>query len=131
MGKHIMITIQGRIPSKKNARQALNLKGRCILVPNSLYRAWHKEAMGQLEGQKPSLFNQAQGLDSSKGLRIVMFAPDARAFDLTNKAESVMDVLVDAKFIEDDNFNFVPKLLLEFGGIDRENPRAEIYEITE
>lgn len=126
-----MITITGRIPSKKNARMALQMKGRCILVPNSLYRAWEKDAKAQLALQKPSLFNQATGLDASKGLRIKMFAPDARAFDLTNKAESVMDALVGAEYIEDDNFNVVPKLLLEFGGIDRENPRAEIYEITE
>ncbi len=119
-----MIEIKGRIPSKKNARQALNFGGRCILVPNKLYKQWHKDAMAQID--QSSLFTQRIE-QLGKEIRIVIYAPDARKFDLTNKAESIMDLLVDAKILEDDNYEFVPRLILEFGGIDRENPRAEIY----
>lgn len=114
-----MITIQGRIPSKKNARQALNFGGRCVLVPNKLFKQWNKEALMQVALQKKETFGSE--------IRIVMFAPDARKFDLTNKAESIMDLLVEAKVIDDDNYEVVSRLILEFGGIDRENPRAEIY----
>ena len=117
-----MITITGRIPSKKNARQAINMGGRCILIPNKLYKEWHRDALIEVAQQ---VDHKAQPF--GKEIRIVMFAPDARKFDLTNKAESCMDLLVDAHVIEDDNYEIVPRLILEFGGIDRENPRAEIY----
>ncbi len=40
-----------------------------------------------------------------------------------------MDCLVDAGLIVDDNWFFIRKLTLEFGGYDKDNPRAEIsYE---
>ena len=39
-----------------------------------------------------------------------------RVFDLTNKAESILDTLVDFGFIQDDNYHIAHKVLLEFGG---------------
>jgi Holliday junction resolvase RusA-like endonuclease len=52
--------------------------------------------------------------------------PDAIRADLTNKAESIMDLLVDAGVLQDDNWNVVPEVILRCKGIDRTNPRAEI-----
>jgi hypothetical protein len=49
-----------------------------------------------------------------------------RSADLTNKAEGVMDFLVEKGYLEDDNYFVVPKVVLSFGGIDKKNPRAEI-----
>lgn len=99
--------------------------GRALHFPSNDYRKWHKQASEQLLLQKPSsLFGTSKlGTD----IRIVFFAHDARKYDLTNKAESIMDCLVDNGFLEDDNYEFVSRLVLEFGGIDRDNPRAEIY----
>ena len=57
---------------------------------------------------------------------LVLYPPDKRLFDISNRAESLMDLLVDAKIIEDDNYKIVPELLIKFGEIDREKPRAEI-----
>lgn len=56
--------------------------------------------------------------------------PDRRKADLTNKAESIMDLLVDAGIIEDDNVNVCPRVWLEFCGMDREAARVEIYIIN-
>lgn len=101
--------------------------GKLFKMPSNEYRAWHKQASEQLKEQSPSLFN-ATGVSSlGKELHLKFFAPDLRKSDMTNKAESVMDLLVDNHFIVDDNWFEVNKLLLEFGGVDRENPRVEIY----
>jgi len=59
-------------------------------------------------------------------MTITIFFPDLRRSDLSNKAESIMDLLVDNRFIEDDNHEVVPKLTLISGGIDRKEPRCEI-----
>lgn len=124
-------TIKGRIPSKKNSVVITIVKGRLMRFPSSQYRTWNKDAKAQIASQMPNLFQGGTGVLKGKGLRLVFFAPDLREFDLTNKAESVMDTLVEAGFMADDNYNVVSKLVLEFGGLDRENPRVEIYDIKE
>ena len=53
--------------------------------------------------------------------------PDNRRADLTNKAESIMDLLVDCKVIVDDSWQEVPRLLLNCGGVDQKNPRVDIW----
>lgn len=51
--------------------------------------------------------------------------PDNRKADLTNKAESVMDLLVLAGVIQDDSWQVAPRLILD-GYLDREKPGATI-----
>lgn len=60
-------------------------------------------------------------------IQIEFWMPDNRRADLTNKAESVMDLLVDLKIITDDSWQCVPSLTLQSKGIDKINPRAEIW----
>lgn len=50
--------------------------------------------------------------------------------DLTNKAESVMDLLVDCGIIVDDSWQVVEKLTLRIGGIDKKNPRVVVEILT-
>jgi hypothetical protein len=57
---------------------------------------------------------------------ITIFAPNKVKDDISNKAESIMDLLVDNGVIEDDNWFEVPALYLAFGGVDKENPWAEV-----
>ena len=75
-------------------------------------------------GLKTDLFIQA----SNKRFKYFNnnFPADKRKADLTNKAESIMDLLVDTKIIEDDNWFIINNINLKFGGVDTKNPRAEI-----
>lgn len=114
----VKITITGDTPSKKNNRQAIYVKGRTIFIANKLHQAWHKQALPQLLGTKP--------VDNVKSVSLKFFPSTKRLWDLSNKAESIMDLLVDASIIEDDNYSVIPKLILEIGGKDKENPRCEI-----
>jgi Holliday junction resolvase RusA-like endonuclease len=56
--------------------------------------------------------------------------PDNRRTDLSNKAESIMDLLVDNGILEDDCWQIVPILALQGMKVDKENPRAEIFITT-
>lgn len=108
------IVINGSTPSKKNSR--INTRsGRSF--PSSKYTAWHKLASEQLAGCNPFV---------SDILRIIFVAGDNRKFDLTNKAESIMDLLVDCGLIEDDNYSIIPELTLKFGGVEKGNPHCII-----
>lgn len=114
-------TLTGGVPSKKNSRKAIYVGGRTIMIANDKHVAWHKDASMQLIAQRakkiPGEYHKVE---------IKLFAPDRRKGDLTNKAESIMDLLVDNGIIEDDNWFVVGGLHLFFGGVDKENPRAEI-----
>lgn len=111
------ITLTGRIPSKKNSKIMVCRGKTPMLLPSAKYTEWHKDAMLQLKGvdkiDKDILF-------------LTFYSPDKRPSDLSNKTESIMDLLVDAGLIEDDNWFVIKKLVLIFGGVDKDNPRCEI-----
>jgi len=114
-----MITLQGRIPSKKNSRTIV-CRGRYPLsLPSQKYKDWHEE-------QSYALKKYGYPDGGVYQVEITIYAPDKRKADLTNKAESIMDLLVDNSILTDDNWFVVNKLTLLFGGVDKQNPRAEI-----
>lgn len=123
----MQIIIRGRIPSKKNSVVMFVRNGKLFKMPSNKYREWHKDASEQLKGQYP-LAVALSGIPIVKvqAIELRLFAPDKRAADLTNKAESVMDLLVDNGIIADDNWFVVPIILLTFGGVDKADPRVEI-----
>lgn len=111
------ITIYGSTPSKKNSKIISCRGNRPCLFPSSKYTEWHKQALQQLIGQ--SKIEQST-------ISLTFYAGDNRKFDLTNKAESIMDTLVDAGLLEDDNYSVVSDLHLKFGGVEKDNARCEI-----
>lgn len=113
-----MIILYGRIPSKKNSKMAIPIGKRCVLIPQKAYKEWHEISSWKLKGK--------QSIPTPCKLEIIFYLPDARRTDLTNKTESIMDLLVDNGILPDDNCNEIPELSLIYRGIDRINPRAEI-----
>lgn len=111
------ITIFGNVPSKKNSK-IMVCRGRVpILLPSSNYQKWHKDAISQLSGVDKI---------TTDTITLTFFPESKRSGDLTNKAESIMDTLVDAGLLEDDNWFVVGNLNLRFGGVDKVNPRCVI-----
>lgn len=113
-----MIIIPGSVPSKKNSRVIFVRGGRIVNIPNGAFTKWHKESIRFCRGHGCYL--------STTFIRITFFLQNRRRRDLTNMAESVMDLLVDAEVLPDDSYNYVPHLEIVFGGIEPEGPRAEV-----
>lgn len=114
------IILKGRIPSKKNSKMMVNRGGRSFLIPSPEYKAWHEEQMWMIK-KHAGLYNG--DIDS---ITLEFYFPDNRKADMTNKAESVMDLLVDSGVIKDDAWQIVDHLHLISRGIDKMNPRVEI-----
>lgn len=115
----IKLTLTGDVPSKKNSKQIIYVKGRPLIISSKNHKEWHGRALHQLLGIKP--------VESDiERVELIFYPGSKRKSDATNKAESIMDLLVDAGIIEDDNWFVVPEVLLKFGGCDKENPRCEI-----
>lgn len=95
------ITITGLIPSKKNSR--INTRsGRSF--PSAKFTAWHHDAALQLAAQGVPRNNIARPV--SVELRFTFGT--MRRCDLTNKAESIMDLLVDCCVLADDSWQVCP-----------------------
>ncbi|MFA5217168.1 hypothetical protein [Sulfuricurvum sp.] len=118
------IVLHGRIPSKKNSKKIKwsFRKRRKVIVPSDSHLIWHENATIQILKQSPK-----KHCGDVKGIEMAFWMPDDRASDLTNKAESVMDLLVDNDILIDDSWQIVPYVLLKVRGIDRKDPRVLIW----
>lgn len=119
------MTITGDTPSKKNSRNIFCRGGFPVNIPNQRYKDWHEAGMWQLKAQKIKPIASGTVM-----VNITIYPKTKRASDLTNKSESCMDLLVDAGILPDDNWFIVQQVILTFGGVDKDNPRAEV-EIVE
>jgi len=114
-------TILGDIPSKKNSKRMLrNPKtGKMFPAGSKNYLNWKRTAGNYITHSRFALIERAE-------VTLTVFPKTRRAADLTNKAESVMDLLVDTAVIKDDNWFIVGDVRLKFGGVDKVNPRCEV-----
>lgn len=109
------IVLNGIVPSKKNSR--INTRSG-LSFPSAKYTAWHKEALLQLK--------EVGKIPSGTPLRFTYYSDSKRSGDLSNKWQSIEDTFTDCGIIEDDNWFILPDIHMKFGGVDKENPRAEI-----
>lgn len=117
--EQMTIYIKGRIPSKKNSKQMILVRGKRIIVPSRQYSAWYKEQRQELAGIPKLRLNEVS-------IEMTITFPDNIKSDLTNKAESIMDLLVDSGIIEDDNHKVCKKITLISGGVNKQTAGAKI-----
>lgn len=93
-------------------------------VDTPAYKIWHKNAVPQINLQKPSL-----EIDFPINLACKFYMDSAVKADLSALYEGIQDVLVELNVITDDNYTIVASHDGSGVFIDRVNPRMEI-EIT-
>jgi Holliday junction resolvase RusA-like endonuclease len=59
-------------------------------------------------------------------LTCTFYPSTRRSFDLSNKLESIQDMLVHAGILEDDSYKHIPQVHAHFGEVDKDNPRVVI-----
>lgn len=118
----IPICLEAGIRKKKN--YFLNLNN---------YNRWHFQEKNQLKKLfKISILKDVRELKPIERCEITytIYYPTKRLFDLDNigsvLSKFTHDVLTEAEIIPDDNYTVINELTFRFGGIDTENPRAEV-----
>ena len=80
---------------------------------------------------KHYVYPQVMGLEIKPPVEIIytLFPKTKRNLDISNILCIVdkffCDCLVDIGCLEDDNYNYLPRVVYQFGEVDKNNPRAE------
>jgi len=123
------LVIQGIPRVKKNNQSVVLARSRSgkvfpKKVDTPAYKIWHKNAIPQINLQKPSL-----EIDFPINLACKFYMDTAGKVDLSGLYEGIQDVLVELNVLIDDNYTIVASHDGSGVFIDRDNPRMEI-EIT-
>lgn len=114
------IYLQGETPSKKNSR--INTRsGRSF--PSKRYMDWHNNAIAQIY-QQLQIFTPIDK-DEQVKLIVTFYHGDLKRRDSDNQLSSILDTLVDAKVLPDDNWRIIPRkeIIDEY---DKNNARCVI-----
>lgn len=130
----VTLVFKGSITAKKNSKQIIfnHRTGRPMLISNRRAKkqegdmAWEFLMQAKEQGW-PCGEDRS---NSTFSIWIKVWNKDHRRRDLDNQATAILDALVNAQVIPDDSMDFVPRLNVEYQGIDRDEPRAEV-KITE
>ena len=117
---HFTISIPPR--SKKNSQQILvNPKTRRPFIsPSSAYKAYRKAALMLIPAEA------RQSIDYPVNVQAVFRMPTRRKVDVVNLQEAILDVLVDAGVLADDNSGIVAGMDGSRVVYDKEAPGTEV-----
>lgn len=98
----MMISIPGRVPSKKNSRrQFLNRKtGKRFSVPSAAFERYKTDALASILPKRRKILLDRP--DPPYSVRYVFRMTGKAATDVDNMVASINDILQDAELIEDD-----------------------------
>ncbi|MBQ1778303.1 MAG: RusA family crossover junction endodeoxyribonuclease [Acidaminococcaceae bacterium] len=111
--------IEGETPAKKNSRITLP-NGRTI--PSKNYRTWHESALLQIEAMAIS---REASISYPVAISLNFIHGDLRRRDSDNGTSSILDLLVDAGILADDNWQIV-RILNVYNQYDKGHARCEI-----
>lgn len=136
MQKITQLTYRGTIRAKKNSKQIIRAgDGRPIIISNKNARDNEDDMVRQFkdQGVHPMTITERTEAMLEAGRRGLTYAIEATIYqpngirrDLDNQITSILDALTKSGAILDDCRKFVKKLTVSDGGIDKEDPRAEI-----
>ena len=111
------------IPSKKNSKRIFTNRatGKPFITSSSAYHTWQKRT-------KPLMMRPLMSPFTSCVVTIEVNDCSKRKYDLSNKAESILDCLVDAHVLADDN-RFVVRELRLIGISDKAKEQGYLITI--
>lgn len=123
----IRFTVKLTPISKKNSQQIVtNPKtGRPFILPSKNYKQYERDALWFIPKGKT--------IDYPVNVKCLFYMPTRRKCDLVNMQEAILDVMVKAGLLADDNYGIVQSMDGSRVLYDKNAPRTEVYitRITE
>ena len=111
-------TIPGRPITKKNSGRIIQVKGRPMMIPSKKFKQYEKDAGHFLKPLK---------IAGPVEVTAHYYMPDRRSWpDLLGLLQSTADILEAHQVITNDR-NIISLDNSRIKGVDKQNPRAEIY----
>lgn len=119
--------IHGQTPAQKNSKQmAYNRStGKMFPVSSAVTKKWKRQAIKELKALLAA--GEVTPITEPVSLTLVLHVQDNRPRDNDNMLSSIQDLLVELGVIEKDNWQRLNPVTVECAGIDRDNPRAEVW----
>lgn len=107
--------------SKKNSQQILINKatGRPFIMPSKQYKEYEKAALWFIP--------KVETIDKPVNVQCLFYMPTQRKCDLVNMQEAILDVMVKAGLLADDNYTIVQSMNGSRVFCDKKYPRTEVY----
>ena len=117
--ENLKIIIKGIIPSKKNSKKVIPdwRHRRVRLITDPKVQEWIKDVQNGLIGLSK--------ISGPVKMEVVIYNSDLRKRDLDNQLCTINDTIKGYLFDEDDG-KILQDIHIRWGGVDKENPRAEI-----
>ena len=116
-----MIFIAGNVPSSKNSKRWTGK----MLINSKTVMKYIKDTDSQYKSMRSKFEEMTAGLDMPVVVSFKFIRGTKHRFDYINPAQTVQDLMVKNKWIEDDNMNYmIPHF--EPYEYDKENPGVEI-----
>lgn len=113
--KSITYTFVKPIPSKKNSKQIFkNRSGKMFISSSSNYKDWQRIELMLIKSKIKERNISKCSID------YCFYSPNKRTWDISNKLESVNDLLVDAGILIDDNYKVLSSMIVSYNGIDKD-----------
>lgn len=112
------LIIEGETPAKKNSK--IRTRTGCM-IPSKRYQAWHESALLQVRAMTINHNTICHPVIIS----LSFFHGDLRRRDSDNGTSSILDMLVDAGVLQDDNWEIV-RVLNVYNYYDKGHARCEI-----
>lgn len=124
---HIELTYHGAVYSKKNSKRIIvnRRMGRPQIISNQRAREMEVAMVRMFQAQAAKAKWEAN-TGTTYEVSIFIWTKDRTRRDLDNQATSILDALVAAGVIPDDSMKYVISLQVEFMGVDKNDPRAEV-----
>lgn len=119
----IKFTLPVKPRTKKNHGQIVHTKsGKHVILPSKPYKEFEKEVVSYVE----DLFGNMEPIDFKCNVKCVFYKDADRKSDLMGYMQAIMDALVKAGLLLDDNSKIVYSTDGSYVDLDRENPRIEV-----
>lgn len=117
----IHFTVKLKPISKKNSQQIFKdwKTGRRFIAPSEQYRQYEKDALWFIP--------KGEMIDYPVNVKCLFYMPTRQKCDLVNMQEAILDVMVKAGLLADDNYSIVQSMDGSRVLYDKTSPRTEVY----
>lgn len=118
----VTFSIVGTIPSKKNNKRICRNRntGQHFIASSKEHEQWHKDHLWALQQHI-----KRKNIPWPLSITYTFAIPNKRKFDLSNKIETINDLLVDAMIITDDNWDVIREMYI-VAVLDKGNKELEV-----